>query len=95
MNISYDNWKPRFVNKYTGEVLQDKLVLAEMIDELDCVNQHVWEIETLDHMTTVPDYMLVSSRWVMADKGDSKDPDVRARLLGCDFKKGGEKVNAF
>ena len=31
----------------------------------------------------------------MANKGDSKDPDVRARLVGCEVNKGGEQVDAF
>ena len=65
-----------------------------MIDELDDFNQHVWEMNTLDHMKTVPDYVLVRSRRVMANKGDSKEPDVRARLVACEVNKGGEKVDA-
>ena len=66
-----------------------------MIDELDYFNAHVWEAETIDQMKKVPDYILVRSRWVMANKGDSSDPDVRARLVGCEVNKGGEKVDAF
>ena len=31
----------------------------------------------------------------MANKGDSKEPDVRARLEGCEVNKGGKKVDAF
>ena len=31
VNISYDNWKPRYVDEFIGEVLQDKLVRAAMI----------------------------------------------------------------
>ena len=31
----------------------------------------------------------------MANKGDSKEPDVRARLVGCEINKGGEKVDAL
>ena len=31
MNISYDNWKPRYVDEYTGEVLQDQLVRTAMM----------------------------------------------------------------
>ena len=27
----------------------------------------------------------------MANKGDSKEPDVRAKLVGCEVNKGGEK----
>ena len=61
MNISYDNRKSRCVDEYTGEVLQDQLVQTAMIDELDDLNQHVWEVDTLDHMKTVPDCILVRS----------------------------------
>ena len=46
-------------------------------------------------MKTIPNYELVRSKWVMANKGDSKEPDVRARLVGCEVNKGGEKVDAF
>ena len=35
MNISYDNWKPRYVDEYTREVLQDQLVRTAMIDGLE------------------------------------------------------------
>ena len=66
-----------------------------MIDELDYCNQHVSEMYTLNHMKTAPDYILVRSRWVMANKGDSKEPSVRARLVGCEVNKGGESVDAF
>ena len=66
-----------------------------MIDELDYFNEHVWEVDTLEHMKTVPDYILVRSRWVMANKGDSAEPDMRARLVGCEVNKGGEKNDQF
>ena len=75
-------------------MLRDDLVQAAMIDELDDSNQRVWDIDTLDHMKTVRDYILVTSRWVMANKGDSKEPDVRAKRVGCEVNKGGEKVDA-
>ena len=89
MNISNDDWKPRYVDEYTGEVR------TAMIDELDYFNPHVWEVDTLDHMKTVPDYIRVRSRWVMANNGDSAEPDVRARLVGCEVNKTGEKNDAF
>ena len=95
LNISYDCWKPRYVDEYTGEVLQDNLIHEAMIDELDYFNEHVWEVDTLEHMKTVPDYILVRSRWVMANKGDSAEPDMRARLVGCEVNKGGEKNDQF
>ena len=64
------------MDEYTGEVRKDQLVHAAMIDELVYFNQHVWKIDTLDHMKTVPEYMLVRSRWLMANKGDSSEPTV-------------------
>ena len=76
-------------------MLRDDMVQAALIDELDYFNQHVWQIYTLDHMKTVPDYILVRSRWVMANKGDSKEPDAQARLIVCEVNKGGENVDAF
>ena len=66
-----------------------------MIDELDYFNENVWQVDTLDHAKTVLDHIIVRSRWVMANKGDEADPDVRARLVGCEVNKTGEKVDAF
>ena len=74
MNIPYDNWKPQYVDEYTAEVLNDQLVHAAMIDELDYFNLHVWEIDTLDHMKTVSEYILVRSRWVMATMATLQSP---------------------
>ena len=74
---------------------RDDLVHAAMTDGLDYFNKHVWAIDSLDHMKTVPSYILVRSRWVMANKGDPKEPDVRAILVGYAINKGGENVDAF
>ena len=60
------------VDDYTGKKLRDDLVRNAMVDELDYFNQHVWEIDALEHARTVPDYILVRSRWVMANKGDGE-----------------------
>ena len=76
-------------------MLRDDLVQAAIVDELDGFNKTVWEIWTLNPMQTVPDYMLVRSRWIMANKGDSNEPHVRARLVGCEVNKGGENIYAF
>ena len=60
-------------------MLRGDVVQAVMMDELDDLNQSVWkQKDTLDHMKTVPDYALVRSRWVMANKGDYKEPDACA-----------------
>ena len=48
----------------------------------------------MEEMRKVPDYILVRSRWVLCNKGDSQDPDVRARLVPCELNSG-EKNNLF
>ena len=69
LNIKYDTWKARYAAEYTGEILRRDLVQTAMVDELDDFHQHVWEIDALDHMNTVPDYMLVRSRWGHGEQG--------------------------
>ena len=46
-------------------------------------------------MKTIPDYILVRSRWVMCNKGDVDNPDCRARLVACEVNKTGEKNSSF
>ena len=38
-------------------------------------------------MKKVPDYILVRSKWVLCNKGDAADPDVRAHLVACEVNK--------
>ena len=66
-----------------------------MIDELDYFNAHVWEVETLEKAKEAPNYILIRSRWVIANKGDANEPNVRARIVGCEVNKTSEKVDAF
>ena len=44
----------------------------------------------MDQMKHVLDYMLVSSRWAMCNKGVAETPDVRARLVSCELNNGGK-----
>ena len=69
LSISHDNWKHAYTDEYTGEILPSQLAHDAMIDELDYFNEHVWEVESLDRVKHIPDYILVRSRWVMANKG--------------------------
>ena len=38
------NFKSRYLDEYTGEVLQPSLIRAAIEDELDYFNSKVWEI---------------------------------------------------
>ena len=68
--ITYDesNFRPRYLDEYTGEVLQPSLIRAAIEDELNHFNSKVWELCTIDEMKQVPDYILVRSRWVLCNK---------------------------
>ena len=46
-------------------------------------------------MEKIPGYILVRSRWVLCNKGDSLSPDVRARLVACEINKGDKNDVAF
>ena len=95
--IVYDslNFRPKYVDEYTGEVLDPKLVKEAIIDELDYFNARVWHIAHVDEMKQTPDYIRTRSRWVGCNKGDSDNPDVRFRLVSCEINKGGEKPMEF
>ena len=90
MPITFDpmNFKPRYVDEYTGEFLAPHLIRPAIEDELHYFNSKVWEITTTDKMRQLPDYILVRSRWVLCNKGDAVTPDVRARLVACELNNG-------
>ena len=88
--ITYEesNFKSRYMDEYTGETLAPHLIRPAIEDELNYFNSKVWQLSTIDEMKRVPDYILVRSRWVLCNKGDSANPDVRARLVGCELNQG-------
>ena len=90
MPVTYDevNFRARYLDEYTGEVLPPSLIRAAIEDELNYFNSKVWELCTMDQMRKIPDYILIRSRWVLCNKGDANDPDVRARLVSCELNNG-------
>ena len=94
--ITYDqsNFKDRYLDEYTGELLAPNLIRAAIEDELNYFNSKVWQLSTVSEMEKVPGHILVRSRWALCNKGDSDSPDVRARLVSCELNKG-DKNDAF
>ena len=88
------NFRERYLDEYTGELLPKHLIRAAIEDELNYFNSKVWKLRSIDEMMKVPDHVLVSSRWVMCNKGDAVTPDCRARLVSCEINRNG-KVGAF
>ena len=57
---------------------------ASIIEELKYFSSRVWEISGAKDMKAFPDSRLVRCRWVLCNKGDAQNPDVRARLEACE-----------
>ena len=68
--ITYNpcQFKPKYVDEYTGELLDPSLISDAIIDELDHFNDHVWRIEDKATMLGIKDHVFVRSRWVMCNK---------------------------
>ena len=76
-------------------MLPKHLLRAAIEDELNYFNDKVWRLATKEEMQQVPGYILVRSRWVLCNNGDSDTPDVRARLVSCEINKDGQSNAAF
>jgi hypothetical protein len=90
--ITYNpcQFKPKYVDEYTGELLDPSLISDAIIDELDYFNDHVWRIEEKATMLGIKDHVFVRSRWVTCNTGDHIEPDMRARLVACEVNKEGK-----
>ena len=84
--ISYEahNFKSTYQDEYTGEVLPTHLVRAAMEEELGYFNAHVWDAVEKKKAEHLDGFKLVRMRWVICNKGDEKEYDVRARLVACE-----------
>ena len=65
-----NNFRSKYVDEYTGEILPPHLIRDAIIDELDDFNDKAWQLSTVEEMKKVPDSILVRSRWVLCNKGD-------------------------
>ena len=77
--------KKQHLDEYTREVLPTHLVKAAIVDERDYFNEHVWESVPETNARGAPDFKIVRTRWVISNKGDTTDYDVRARLVACEL----------
>ena len=83
IGYSPEQFRPRYVDEYTGQVLDPELARGAIIEELDYFNSRVWEISTKEEIEAVSGHIYVRSRWVCCNKGDDSVPDVRCRLVAC------------
>ena len=84
IEYSSDNFKNIYKDEYTGDELPHHLVRAAMEEELEYLNAHVWDAVDGKLAYKTDDFKLVRMRWVICNKGDDKEYDVRARLVACE-----------
>ena len=68
-------------DEYTNEVLLEDLVQNAIREELINFNGKALEITDSEGARKLKDAKIVKCRWVICSKGDSINPDVRARLV--------------
>ena len=86
VNITYDpiHFKTTYYDEYTREPLPTHLVRKAIIEELEYFNAKVWELDDARKVMANKDSKVIRTRWVMCNKGDAVEPDVRARLVACE-----------
>ena len=85
IEYSPHNFKTVYRDEYTGEELPNHLVRAAMEEELDYFNKHVWDAVEKKLAYRTDDFKLVRMRWVICNKADDNNYDVRARLVACEI----------
>ena len=86
-------FKDKYIDEYTGDVLEHSLIKAAIVDELTYFcEKEVWMLEDLDTMKNIAEHVFVRSRWVLSNKGDIDEPDMRARLVACEVNKRGRRI---
>ena len=81
----------RYIGEYTGDILEPSLIRAAIVEELDYFNEkQILQFEDLSKVKAVAGAVHVRTRWVLCNKGDSSDPDMRARLVACEVNKTGK-----
>ena len=56
-----------------------------MVEELNYFNSRVWEVEDAHKLVGEEGKRAIRTRWVVCNKGDNVNYDVRARLVACEI----------
>ena len=75
------NFKTLYRDEYTDEHLPQEWVEDAIFDELSYFNANVWRAVPLARAMQDPSAQLIGVRWVICNKGDAQNPEVRARLV--------------
>ena len=63
-----------------------------IVEELNDFNfERIWELAELKDVKAIADAVHVRTRWVLCNKADSTNPNMRARLVACEINKTGKE----
>ena len=72
------------------------LIRESIVEELKYSNdKRIWELAKHKDVKAIADAVHVRTRWVLCNKGDSTNPDMRDRLVACEVNKTGKKDAFF
>ena len=75
--------------------MDERLVQEAIREEPNYLNATVWEITDASKLHKLKDPKVVRSRWVLCNKGDAANPNLRARLVACECNTSGTKEASF
>ena len=75
------HFKDQYRDEYTGETLPSDWIKEAIFDEIHYFNTHVWTGIPAEVARSDPEAKIIGTRWVLNNKGDIHNPDVRARLV--------------
>ena len=79
------NFKNCYFDNYTDEVFPT-LLQAAIVKELNYFSEKVvWAAANYSEIKSNGDAAFVRMRWVLCNKSDEKEPDVRARRVACEI----------
>ena len=73
--------REQYRDEYTNESLPRPWVESAIHEELNYFNERVWHAVPLQQALDDPDGKIIGSRWIISNKNDMNDPDIRARLV--------------
>ena len=67
-----DNFRPRYIDEYAGEVLTPSLIRAAIVEEPNYFNNNqIWQLEDLSKVKAGAEAVHVRTHWVLCNKGDA------------------------
>ena len=70
-----------YKDEYTSEPLPSAWVESAIQDEIEYFNAKVWVGVPIQEALSDPAAKIIGTRWVVCNKNDTDDPDIRARLV--------------